>query len=201
MLSTDGYKIRDQTKPHFLTLTIVNWIDIFTRQRYRDIIEDSLNFCIDKKGMVVFGYVIMSNHLHLIAQDSRGDLSALLRDFKKFTAKKIIESIRCEPESRREWVLDLLSKATQTHGRNKVYQFWKYGNHPEEIHSEKFMWRKLDYIHLNPVRAGLVVKASDYCYSSAGNYVNGDGNVKVSIIDNPVIDISKPDSLWKSIAW
>ncbi len=201
MFNGEGYKIRDQTKPHFLTFTVVDWVDVFTRKRYKDILVESLNFCIANKRLVVFGYVIMSNHLHIIMQNDDGLLSDVIRDFKKHTSKKIIKSIEEEPESRREWMLERFARATDSHSRNKAFQFWKYGNHPEEIYSEKFMWSKLDYIHLNPVRAGLVEKASDYSYSSAVNYVKQEGEVKITLLDNPVVDVLKPDSFWKSISW
>lgn len=200
-MQTDGYKIRDQSKPHFITLTIVDWIDVFTRKRYKDTIIESFEYCIQHKGMVLMGYVIMSNHIHMIIQSTNDDLSGLIRDFKKFTAKRIIEQIQTEPESRREWMLELFSKATASHGRNKSYQFWRYGNHPEEIYSHKFLWSKLDYIHVNPVRSGIVTKASHYIYSSAINYVEGNGMLQITLADNPVIDIQNNDNFWKSISW
>ena len=109
--------------------------------------------------MLLYGYVIMSNHIHLIVQSKKGKLSDLIRDFKKFTASKILEKIQTEPESRREWMLERFKKATETHSRNKNYQFWQYGNHAEEVYSHKFMWSKLDYIHLNPVCSGIIEKA------------------------------------------
>ena len=107
------------------------------------------------------------------------------------------EKIQTEPESRREWMLERFKKATETHSRNKNYQFWQYGNHAEEVYSHKFMWSKLDYIHLNPVRAGIVEKASHYRYSSASNYVNNQGLVTIEIVDHPVIDVLKKASITK----
>ncbi len=200
-METDGYKIRDQSKPHFVTLTVVDWIDIFTRKSYKDDIISSLQYCIENKGMLLYGYVIMSNHIHMIVQSTEGDLSGLLRDFKKFTAKAILDHIQTKPESRREWMLQLFQKATKTHKRNSHYQFWKYGNHPEEIYSQKFLWSKLDYIHLNPIRAGIVSKASYYLYSSASNYVNSQGLLPITLADNPVIDVHSDQEFWKSIVW
>lgn len=135
----EGYVIRDQTLPHFITATVVDWIDVFTRQTYRDIVIESLDYCIKNKGMILYGYVIMSNHIHLILQSQEGELSALVRDFKKFTAKSILEKIQTSPESRREWMLERFQLATKTHSRNKEYQFWQYGNHAEEIYSNEFM--------------------------------------------------------------
>ena len=98
----EGYVIRDQTLPHFITATVVDWIDIFTRQVYRDIVIESLEYCIKNKGMLLYGYVIMSNHIHLIIQSEHGKLSDLIRDFKQFTAKNILEKIQNSPESRKE---------------------------------------------------------------------------------------------------
>ncbi len=190
----DGYKIRDQSLPHFVTATVVDWIDVFSRKVYRDCIIDSLDFCIKNKGMILYGYVIMSNHIHIIVQSSDGKLSDLIRDFKKFTAKTILEKIQAEPESRREWMLERFRLATESHTRNEKYQFWKYGNHPEEIYSNKFMWSKLDYIHFNPVRSGIVEKASHYVYSSASNYVNDTGLLVIEKADNPIVDVLNMNS-------
>lgn len=200
-MNTEGYKIRDQSKPHFVTFTIVDWLDVFTRKRYKDIIVENLDYCIQHKGMVLYAYVIMSNHIHLIIQSSHDDLSDLIRDFKKFVSKKIIKSILEEPESRREWLLERMEKATQSHSRNKKYQFWKYNNHPEEVYSEKFMWSKLDYIHLNPVRAGIVNKASEYLYSSASHYISNTGVLKVTKVDIPLQYSNRDLDFWKSISW
>ncbi|WP_338136761.1 transposase [Flavobacterium psychrophilum] len=108
----DGYKIRDQALPHFITATVVDWIDVFTRKSYRDCIIECLDYCIKNKGMILYGYVIMSNHIHMIVQSNEGNLSDLIRDFKKFTAKTILDKIQNEPESRREWMLERFKLAT-----------------------------------------------------------------------------------------
>ena len=186
---SEGYKIRDQTLPHFITFTVVDWIDVFTRQTYNDVIIKSLDYFIQNKGMILYGYVIMSNHIHIIIQSQEATLSDLIRDFKKFTAKSILEKIQNSPESRREWMLERFKLATESHSRNKNYQLWQYGNHPEEVYSNKFMWTKLDYIHLNPVRAGIVEKASHYVYSSASNYVSDSGLLKIEKADTLIVDV------------
>ena len=150
---------------------------------------ESLDYCIKNKGMILYGYVIMSNHIHLIIQSDEGKLSDLIRDFKKFIAKSILEKIQNSPESRREWMLERFMLAAQGHTRNKKYQFWQYGNHAEEIYSNDFMWSKLDYIHLNPVRSGIVAKASDYIYSSASNYIDNSGLLIIEKADNQMARI------------
>src|SRR6187402_2890816 len=123
----EGYIIRNQEKPHFITITVVDWIDVFTRKCYRDTIIACLDFCKANKGMVLYGYVIMSNHIHMVVQSERGSLSDLLRDFKKFTAKTILAKISEGPESRKKWMLERFKIATETHNRNTNYQFWQYG--------------------------------------------------------------------------
>ncbi len=168
---SDGPGIVDQYELYFLTLTIVDWVDVFTRAWYKDIIVDSLNHCVKYKGLKIYGWVIMSNHLHLIARSKEGDLSGTLRDFKKFTSKAIIKSIEENPESRKEWMLE---KFILSHGskiRNSKYKLWKRGNCP--IHLAKTQWihQTLNYIHNNLVKARCVFKPEDYPWSSAVDYM------------------------------
>ena len=195
----EGYVIRDQSLPHFLTVTIVDWVDVFSRKNYRDVVIDCFDFCINNKGMILYSYVIMSNHIHMIIQSNDGKLSDLIRDFKKFTAKTILDKIQTEPESRREWMLERFKLATESHTRNKNYQFWQLGSHAEEIFSEKFMWSKIDYIHFNPVRAGIVSKPQDFIYSSASNYVDGKGILEVELVQISVVNVINSNSILKYI--
>jgi REP element-mobilizing transposase RayT len=193
----EGYVIRDQKKIHFITCTVVDWVDVFTRKLYRDIVVDCFKYCIANKGMLLYGYVIMSNHIHLIVQSKDGKLSDLIRDFKKFTAKNILEAIQQNPESRREWMLERFQKATESHSRNKNFQFWQYGNHAEEVFTQQFLWDKLNYVHLNPVRAGLVEKGHYYLYSSASNYACGKGLLEIEFAENPIVNVTKPNEFFK----
>lgn len=147
--------------------------------------------------MILYSYVIMSNHIHLIIQSEDAKLSDLVRDFKKFTATAILNKIQTEPDSRREWMLERFKLATETHSRNKNFQFWQIGNHAEEIYSEKFMWSKIDYIHFNPVRAGIVKVPQDYIYSSASNYLEGKGILDIEIVQVPVVNVLNSNSLVK----
>jgi REP element-mobilizing transposase RayT len=196
-----GYQIRDQSKPHFMTFTVVDWVDIFTRKIYRDIIIDSMRYCQKHKGLILHGYVIMSNHIHVIFQAETGNLSDLVRDFKVFTAKEILKTIEEGPESRSDWMLKRFEFAAKSQSRNSRYQFWEYGNHPEEIYTEKFFWTKLNYLHMNPVRAGIVAKASDFLYSSAPNYVGKEGIIDVYVASVPIIDFTKQNSIIEINEW
>lgn len=177
------YRIYDQHGLNFLTMTIVGWIDIFSRQRYRDIVLDSLRFCHENKGLTIFAYVIMSNHVHLVAHTGDSDLSLLLRDFKKFTANNILKAIQSEPESRREWLLYMFKYFANVNTDNRIHQFWQRSNHPIALWSKPVIWQKINYIHLNPVRAGLVAQPEHYLYSSASNYTSGKGLLDVAIMD------------------
>jgi REP element-mobilizing transposase RayT len=99
--------ITDKNAIYFITATVVNWIDIFSRPIYKYIIIDSLKHCQKEKGLEIYAWVIMTNHIHLIVSAKPNfNLSNILRDFKKFTSKAIIESIQLENESRRDWMLN-----------------------------------------------------------------------------------------------
>ncbi len=134
---SQAYKITDQQAAYYLTLQVVQWVDIFTRKIYRDIIIDSLQFCQKNKGLEVYAYVIMSNHLHLLVRASNSNLSSILRDLKRHTSKKIIETIQNESESRREWLLMIFRYAAGKHSRNNEFQVWTHENHAEEIFSNR----------------------------------------------------------------
>ena len=164
-----AYKITDQQGLYFFTLTVKDWIDIFTRNEYRKIVTDSLSYCTKEKGLEIYAWVLMSNHLHIIASSSKEDLSGILRDFKKFTASKIIEAINDNTkESRKRWLLWLLKSKDE--GEKETKQLWQPGNHPVELRTEAFYKQKMQYIHQNPVRAGWVSNEEDYEWSSAGYF-------------------------------
>lgn len=178
----DGYKIRDQSATHFLTFSIMGWIDIFSRQRYRDIIIESFQFCRKNKGLLIGGYVIMSNHIHVIWTASNNNLSDIVRDFKTFTSKAITSSIENEPESRREWLLYMFRFFANRTNANDNFKVWTANNHPEEIHSDSMLKIKLNYIHENPVRAGLVQEPSYFIYSSAADYADKKGIMEIDFL-------------------
>ncbi|MEO6884465.1 MAG: transposase [Bacteroidia bacterium] len=179
---TIGYQIKEQDQLYFITLQVVKWVDIFTRQCYRDIIITNLAYCQKNKELQVYAWVIMSNHIHLLVRSQKEELSSILRDFKSYTSKKIIEEINSCNESRKEWMLKLFKDAAFKHKRNSEYQFWTHENHAEHIYSNNFMEQKLDYIHNNPVRAGLVEKPEEYSYSSAKDYAGEKGLLEIETV-------------------
>ena len=181
------YTIKDQNAAYFLTLTIVGWIDVFTRKIYRDIVIESLKYCQKEKGLEIYAFVIMSNHLHLIVNAKEGySLSDIMRDFKKYTSKQIIMACHDNTESRREWMLSIFGLAGKTNSNNKYFQVWKQDNHALELYSNKFIIEKLDYIHNNPVRSGIVVKPEDYLYSSARIYADMEGVINIVCLTRPL---------------
>ena len=177
-----GYQIKDQSLAYFITLQVVEWVDTFSRKSYRDIIIENLAYCQKNKNLTIFSYVIMSNHVHLLVRSETGELSNTLRDFKSYTSKKILEEIKNSNESRKDWMLKVFKSAARNHVRNSEYQFWTHENHAEYVYSNKFIDQKLEYIHQNPVRAGIVNKAEDYIYSSAKNYADEPGLLEVCVI-------------------
>ena len=170
-MSIGGHKIRNKKEVHFITFAVVEWVDVFTRKEYRDILLDSFKYCQKEKGLILNCWCVMSNHVHMIASAKDENLSDILRDFKKYTSKHIISAIENNSsESRRDWMLKIFREQGASNPRNKEYQFWRQDNCPIELYSPKFTVQKIRYIHENPVRAGIVSRPEDYLYSSAMDY-------------------------------
>ena len=167
------YKIYDQHSMYYVTFTVHQWADVFTCSIYIDIVIDSIRFYQKEKGLKIYAWVIMSNHIHLIWRSETNNLSDIIRDFKKFTSRKIVKAIESnQKESLRNWLLWLLKK-------DDTIWFWEEGYHGVEITSLEFFETKLNYIHLNPVRAKIVERAEDYYYSSCADYLG----VRKGILD------------------
>ena len=161
-------KANETEATYFVTLTVVDWIDVFTRKEYVDIVLDNLQQCRIHKGLEVFAYVVMPSHLHLIVRRKDGLLSDLLRDFKSFTAKRLLEAIRSHPqESRKEWLLEKFAAAADRSAQNAHLMFWQKTSHPEELYTPTFYEQKAEYIRNNPVVAGFVTEPEHYAWSSA----------------------------------
>jgi len=171
-MSDGGYKIRNQSAIHFITFAVVEWIDVFTRKDYRDIVLDSVRFCQNEKGLLVHSWCIMCNHLHLIISAKNKNLSDVLRDFKKFTSKQLVKAIaENKQESRKDWMLRIFKEQGGKNSRNSDNQFWRQDNQSMELYSAAFIVQKTNYIHQNPVESGIVEKPEHYLYSSAKDYM------------------------------
>lgn len=191
------YKITDQHGLNFVTMTLVDWVDVFIRKSYKDILLESLRYCQKEKGLCIYAYVIMSSHVHMIVDTIRPEigLSDILRDFKRFTAKSILHEIEHNgTESRREWMLHRFAYRGREEA-DRTYQFWQNDNHPIELYTLPVIAQKIAYIHLNPVKEGWVLDAEHYLYSSASNYATGEGLLEVSVIDLPMSWVGYAPSL------
>lgn len=177
------YKFRDQAATYFVSFTTVNWIDVFTRRVYKDLLIDSLNYCVETKGLIIYGWVIMSNHVHLIIGTDDMNLQDIMRDLKKYTSKSIVAAIKENPqESRKEWMLKMFRNAGEQNPNNQKYQFWQQHNKPIVLNNVEILEQKLNYIHENPVKAGFVDCEVDYPYCSARDYSGEKGFVKMVLV-------------------
>ena len=150
------YKVFENGQPHFMTCTILNWLPLFSDKEIAQIVIDSLSFLQKEKRLTLFGFIIMENHLHLVA--SGENLAKEISNFKSFTARKIIDYL---------------------HKRDRSYQFWHEGSHPELIQGEKMMRQKIEYTHNNPVKRGYVDDPIHWRYSSARNYAGEDSLLEI----------------------
>ena len=179
-----NYKFYNPKGLYFVSFATVNWIDVFTRDIYRDIVVNSLNYCIKEKGLVVYAWVIMTNHVHLVIRSKNLPLEGIMRDMKSFTSREIVKTIKENPqESRKEWMLWMFNRAGQRNINNNNAQFWQQHNQPIELRQELYdIDNCMNYIHDNPVKSGFVSKPEDYKYSSAIDYAGGKGFVNIDML-------------------
>ena len=166
------------TEPHFLTCTVINWIPLFGKVEFTQIILDSLNFLQRQQRLTLYAYVIMENHLHIIA--SAASLSKEIGNFKSFTARCIIDLLE---KNNSNYILNQLEFYKLKHKTRQEYQLWQEGFHPQAILDEEMLRQKLDYIHNNPVRRGYVDEPAHWRYSSYRNYIGQLGLLQVELID------------------
>ena len=153
---------------YFVTLTVVGWIDLFSRENYKKILVENLKHCQVKENLDIYAYVIMTNHLHLVCSRGDNDLKELLGRFKSYTSKLFLKEIETNiKESRKDWLLKMFRQFAKENKQNGTYHFREYTDHPIALYSNSVIMQKINYIHKNPVRAGLVTEADYYKYSSA----------------------------------
>ncbi len=166
------FKVWDDQLPHFVTSTVVGWVDALSRETYKEIVCKSLKFCIEQKGMLLHAWVIMPNHIHLIFSCKQGaTVSGIMRDLKKYTSRQIVTAIlENEHESRKDWMLNMFRFTAVTNGGADEFQFWQNEFHPITLDNADKTQTRLNYLHENPVRVGIVWNPEDYKYSSAIDY-------------------------------
>ncbi len=157
-----------------MTATVNHWLPIFTRPETLNIVLDSWRYLQRESDFQLYGYVILENHLHIIA--SSADLTKDMQRFKSHTARQIVDYLEEHGATR---MLDLLALFKRHHKTDSSYQIWEEGNHPQLIESDAVMRQKLEYIHQNPVKRGYVDLPEHWRYSSARNYAGQEGLIDV----------------------
>jgi putative transposase len=178
------YKFTDSNKLYFISFGVINWIDVFIRNEYKDELIKSWEYCKEKKGLEVYAFCIMTSHVHMIIGSHQDKLEGIVRDMKSFTSNQLKKKIREHPaESRREWMAWMMERAGRKNNSNNEWQFWQQHNHLIELLNRDMARQKLDYTHYNPVEAGFVDRPEDWLYSSARNYLGLKGIMEVDWIE------------------
>ena len=184
-----SYKVVDLSGIYFVSSTIIEWIPIFTSEKYFRIIINSLNFCKTEKDLKLFYYVIMDNHFHLIV--SHPKLSDVMRSLKGYTADRILDELK---NDNYKWKYDLMKFYKKKH-KITNYQIWQEGFHPQMISSVEMLNQKIEYVHYNPVKRGFVnnpynmigeitVPAGETLEIQAGVELIAMGNYRITALGN-----------------
>ena len=180
---SDKYKIQKGDASYFVTFTITDWIRVLADDSFKIIVIDSIRYCQQHKGLQVYGYCIMPNHVHMIIQATgEGSVSDILRDLKTFTSKAITKKLELEKPDGYEIILARFAEAGKPLKRIKKYKVWQDGNMAEWLYSNRFILQKLNYTHNNPVKAGLCSEPWDYAFSSATNYAEKTSLLEVKLL-------------------
>ena len=182
------YKFYDNEAQYFISFAVINWIDLFVRDIYREVLVESVRYCQLNKDLQLYAWCIMTSHDHMIIGSRGNNLSNIVRDLKRHTSEKLRAEIRMNPtESRREWILSMMEHAGSDNGNNRGFQLWQQHNHPIILDTDKILHQKLDYIHNNPVEAGFVELAEEWLYSSARDYLTERRGILEVIKVDPIL--------------
>jgi putative transposase len=168
----DRYKFVEKEGLYFITSTIVEWIPVFTSRTYFEIVINALQYCMANMDLNLYAYVILDNHFHLVA--FAPEFSRMIASLRKFTARKIIDQLNID---KKVWLLNQLAFYKKTYKVESDHQIWQEGVHPELIQNPGMFLQKIDYIHKNPVKRGLVDVPEHWRYSSARNYSSNEHSV------------------------
>lgn len=171
------YKAYNKDGIYFITSTTIKYVPIFTNKSMCEIITNSLDYCRNELELRLFAYVIMDNHFHAVI--SAPDISKMMQSIKSFTAKKIIDSLK---EKKMYSILNTFELWKKEYKKDSKYQVWQESYHPQEITSEDMFRQKIEYIHMNPVRRGLVERPEQWRFSSAANYMELDSVIEIDIM-------------------
>ena len=180
---SDKYKIFRGDEVYFVTFTIVEWLKVLEDDNFKNIIINAVKYYQENKGLTVYGYCIMPNHVHMIVQATgNSSISDILRDLKKFTARSIVKKIEDEMPAGYKEILAKFVEAGKDLKRITKYKVWQDGNQAKMVFSNKFLREKLSYIHNNPVEYCLCSVPCEYKYSSASNYAEMESILEVELL-------------------
>jgi REP-associated tyrosine transposase len=171
------YKILDDDNFYFISSSIVNWIPVFTSEKYFNVLLNSMKYCQKHRSLKIYYYVIMDNHFHMIVYGDQ--LEKTISVLKRFTALEIVNNLKKDSDVR---ILELFKKLKKTYKSQSEHQVWQEGYHPQLISDENMLFQKRDYIHYNPVKRGFVNQPEHWRYSSACNE-DVEGNKLVDLDD------------------
>lgn len=173
------YRYGNERHAHFVTYTVVHWIDFFIRNEYRTILVDSIKYCQAHKGLELHAYCIMPSHVHMIiGTQGTHSFVDITRDLKGYTSRRfrqILLDQNINYESRKAWMLWMMRRTGLSNSNNQDFQFWQQDSHPIELWSDDVFYQKMDYIHMNPVVSGFVDQPEHWLYSSARDYAGTKG--------------------------
>ncbi len=171
----EPYRIAEDYAAYFMTFSVVEWLPVFVNREPCQIIVDSLNFCHRELFLRTNAYVIMPTHLHIIGFDADFDsqrLAKAITALRKFTGRQLCEYCTAH--------LPLFDRGLRTAaGQDRERQFWQPTRHPEAVFSQRFWREKVDYLHDNPCRKGLVRQPGHWRFSSAAYWTEGQGESDV----------------------
>lgn len=170
------YKIYETHFPYFLTSTIVDEIPLFSDPEIAQFVLNGLEYMQESKNVEVYAFVLMENHVHLIARDE--ELIQTIQNFKSFTAHQIIDFLKNRNRYR---MLQQLKRGKLRHKNQSHYQIWQEGYHPKQITTPEMMIQKIEYIHDNPVKRGYVDVPEHWRYSSARNYLDKESLIAITL--------------------
>ncbi len=164
----ETYQIQEGAALYYLTFTVIEWLPIFIAEEPCKILTDSLNYCHHHKSLRINTFVIMPTHAHLIVFDAGFDnerLRKTLQDMRKFTGRQLANY------SEKHLPAAFAQAMKTTKRTDRVRQFWQQSKHPVAIWTAEFWQTKVQYIHDNPVRKGLVWESTAWRFSSAGYWL------------------------------
>ena len=172
------YRFEDGRGLYLVTSSIIEFIPVFISQQYCQIITNSFEYCRNNKEVEIIAYVVMPNHFHALIYSE--DLSGKVRSIKRYTAKQIIKQAESD---KKEWLLNQFQYYKKDYKTNSSHQVWQEGAHPQLMQNLDMVEQKINYIHHNPVRNGLVQEPDDWVYSSASNYSDNKGIIEIDKIE------------------